>query len=255
MNQKKSEDAVSPVIGVMLMLVVTIVIAAVVAVFASGVGMDAEPAPATAVDVVGISVSEESTTIITYEYGLDNEKIRAEGDGTTHDDPSWKGKDNNFKGDASGNEVTGGKYTYYYVTKNGVREVFARKYYSDENEMQIYEPYGNTELGNKYLSSTPYEETITVTKPTLTLSSLHGDALDLSKVSVKVSQYFSSGATQPYEYEMPKNSISGTLSPGETLPIVLPNSEKIRQDQVVDLVVYYAGHKIAEEENLKVKRG
>ena len=254
MIRTKSEDAVSPVIGVMLMLVVTIIIAAVVAVFASGVGMGAEPAPATAVDVVGISVSEESTTIITYEYGLDNDKIRAEGDGTTHNDPSWKGKDYNFKGDASGNEVNGGTYTYYYVIINGEKVVFARKY-SDENTNQIYEPYGNTELGNKYLSSTPYEETITVTKPTLTLSSLHGDALDLSKVSVKVSQYFSSGATQPYEYEMPKNSISGTLSPGETLPIVLPNSEKIRQDQVVDLVVYYAGHKIAEEENLKVKRG
>lgn len=55
MIRTKSEDAVSPVIGVMLMLVVTIVIAAVVAVFASGVGMDAEPAPATAVDVVDIS--------------------------------------------------------------------------------------------------------------------------------------------------------------------------------------------------------
>ena len=35
---KKKEDAVSPVIGVMLMLVVTIVIAAVVAAFASGMG-------------------------------------------------------------------------------------------------------------------------------------------------------------------------------------------------------------------------
>ena len=252
MIQTKSEDAVSPVIGVMLMLVVTIVIAAVVAVFASGVGMDSEPAPATAVDVVGISISEESTTTITYEYELDTEIIQAEGDGTTHDDSSWTGRNNNFNGDVSGNEVNGGPYVYYYVTKDGVKVVFARKH-DDENDNTIWEPWGNTELGNKYLSSIPYENTITVTKPTLTLSSLHGDALDLSKVSVKVSQYFSGGATLPYEYEMPKNSISGTLSPGETLPIVLPNSEKIKQGQVVDLVVYYAGHKIAEEENLKVK--
>lgn len=247
MIRTKSEDAVSPVIGVMLMLVVTIVIAAVVAVFASGVGMDSEPAPATAVDVVGISISEESTTTTTYVYELDNDRIQAEGDGTTHDDPSWVGRKNKFNGDASGNEVDGGPYVYYYVTKDDERIVFARKH--SEN----YEPWGNTELGNRYLSSIPYENTITVTKPTLTLSSLHGDALDLSKISVKISQYFSSGTTQPYEYEMPKNSISGTLSPGETLPIVLPNSEMIKKEQVVDLVVYYAGHKIAEEENLKVK--
>jgi len=55
MIQTKSEDAVSPVIGVMLMLVVTIIIAAVVAVFASGVGMDAEPAPTTVVEIVEVS--------------------------------------------------------------------------------------------------------------------------------------------------------------------------------------------------------
>ena len=41
----KKEDAVSPVIGVMLMLVVTIVIAAVVAAFAGGIATDTEPTP------------------------------------------------------------------------------------------------------------------------------------------------------------------------------------------------------------------
>lgn len=45
MTRKKSEDAVSPIIGVMLMLVVTVVIAAVVAVFATGMVEDTEPAP------------------------------------------------------------------------------------------------------------------------------------------------------------------------------------------------------------------
>lgn len=44
--KKQNEDAVSPVIGVMLMLVVTIIIAAVVAAFASGLGGDVEAAPA-----------------------------------------------------------------------------------------------------------------------------------------------------------------------------------------------------------------
>ena len=42
---KMKEDAVSPVIGVMLMLVVTIVIAAVVAAFAGGIATDTEPTP------------------------------------------------------------------------------------------------------------------------------------------------------------------------------------------------------------------
>ena len=48
---KKKEDAVSPVIGVMLMLVVTIVIAAVVAAFAGGLGSDFEMAPTAALDI------------------------------------------------------------------------------------------------------------------------------------------------------------------------------------------------------------
>ena len=49
--KKQNEDAVSPVIGVMLMLVVTIVIAAVVAAFASGLGGDVEAAPAAILDI------------------------------------------------------------------------------------------------------------------------------------------------------------------------------------------------------------
>ena len=52
MNLKeRNEDAVSPVIGVMLMLVVTIVIAAVVAAFAGGLGSDVERAPTAALDL------------------------------------------------------------------------------------------------------------------------------------------------------------------------------------------------------------
>ena len=48
---KKKEDAVSPVIGVMLMLVVTIVIAAVVAAFAGGLATETESAPVAVLDV------------------------------------------------------------------------------------------------------------------------------------------------------------------------------------------------------------
>lgn len=48
---KKSDDAISPVIGVMLMLVITVVIAAVITMFATGVVADTEPAPTAVLDV------------------------------------------------------------------------------------------------------------------------------------------------------------------------------------------------------------
>lgn len=83
MIQKKSEDAVSPVIGVMLLLVVTIVIAAVVAVFASGVGADTEPAPVTVVDITNIALNynsweQEVTLYCSHGESLDLSKISIE---------------------------------------------------------------------------------------------------------------------------------------------------------------------------------
>ena len=51
MISKKSDDAVSPVVGVMLMVVITVVIAAVITTFATGVATDAEAAPSAVFDV------------------------------------------------------------------------------------------------------------------------------------------------------------------------------------------------------------
>ena len=51
MIQKKSDDAVSPVIGVMLMIVITVVIAGVVAAFGTGMTGDVEKAPNVVLDV------------------------------------------------------------------------------------------------------------------------------------------------------------------------------------------------------------
>lgn len=51
MITKKSEDAVSPVIGIMLLVVVTVVIAAVITTFATGVVGSTEPAPVATLDV------------------------------------------------------------------------------------------------------------------------------------------------------------------------------------------------------------
>ncbi|MCZ0861750.1 type IV pilin N-terminal domain-containing protein [Methanocorpusculum vombati] len=56
-HRPKNQDAVSPVVGVMLMLVVTIIIAAVVSSFASGLGTTSEAAPAVS---LGISISSSN---------------------------------------------------------------------------------------------------------------------------------------------------------------------------------------------------
>jgi FlaG/FlaF family flagellin (archaellin) len=49
--KQRSEDAVSPVVGVMLMLVVTIIIAAVVSAFAGGIAGETRQAPTASLDV------------------------------------------------------------------------------------------------------------------------------------------------------------------------------------------------------------
>ena len=51
MMQNKSEDAVSPVIGVMLMVVLTVVIAGVIAAFGTGMVTDVKPVPNAVLDV------------------------------------------------------------------------------------------------------------------------------------------------------------------------------------------------------------
>ena len=58
-----NQDAVSPVVGVMLMLVVTIIIAAVVSSFASGLGTTSEAAPTVslAVNIQGSTLSQKAT--------------------------------------------------------------------------------------------------------------------------------------------------------------------------------------------------
>ena len=59
----RNEEAVSPVVGVMLMLVVTIIVAAVVSGFASGLGATSQAAPATS---LGVTVSAAANDISKY---------------------------------------------------------------------------------------------------------------------------------------------------------------------------------------------
>ena len=64
MKSERKDDAVSPVIGVMLMLVVTLIIAAVVSVFASGLATDTTSTPISAISLEGYVSSEP--------YGTEN---------------------------------------------------------------------------------------------------------------------------------------------------------------------------------------
>ena len=57
------EDAVSPVVGVMLMLVVTIIIAAVVSAFGTGMIGDTPSSKPTTVDYIGIASGGTDTQI------------------------------------------------------------------------------------------------------------------------------------------------------------------------------------------------
>ena len=63
--QRKSDDAVSPVVGVMLMVVITVVIAGAIAAFGTGIAGDTEKAPSVVLDVKILSnfkSLEEMTT-------------------------------------------------------------------------------------------------------------------------------------------------------------------------------------------------
>lgn len=74
---EQKDDAVSPVVGVMLMLVVTIIIAAVVAAFASGVTADVEKAPNTVLDV---KIYEKyTTTSMGYTYVYPSIQVKSIG--------------------------------------------------------------------------------------------------------------------------------------------------------------------------------
>lgn len=61
-SKNTGEDAVSPVVGVMLLLVVTVIIAAVVATFASGLVTTQQTVPTLAADVEIVSVDSYATT-------------------------------------------------------------------------------------------------------------------------------------------------------------------------------------------------
>ena len=72
---KRGEDAVSPVVGVMLMLVVTIIIAAVVSAFAGGLGGTQQKTPQASIQIKTGYVVNDSGYLDTSKYDLSFEHM------------------------------------------------------------------------------------------------------------------------------------------------------------------------------------
>lgn len=97
-QRNRSEEAVSPVVGVMLMLVVTIIIAAVVSSFAGGLATSTEKAPNAVLDVKieanhSMSMTADSKytyPLMTIEYITGDTKLDTNKMGIS---TSWKGTD------------------------------------------------------------------------------------------------------------------------------------------------------------------
>ena len=261
MIRTKSEDAVSPVIGVMLILVVTIVIAAVVATFASGIGMDNEPAPTTVLDVTRFTDEFQ----VKLKYNLDESVIGEPEVGYYIYRDETDNKECYFQitnpgnlkeGDPDSNLVEGVDYFTVEGSFDPTTMTVTNMYYLLEdgetrdsltfckNKGGINPFGGNKEYKEKaFIVSSKSDPTPAGQK--LTLSCLYGDPLDLSKVTISI---YSSGSGNLINEV---KGLTGTISPGETK--VIPFKIDMKQNEFVDIVIYYGGNnKISEVENLKV---
>ena len=110
-----------------------------------------------------------------------------------------------------------------------------------------------------FIANSGSKTSSTLSLPKLANHILNGSALEdgidsinlniplVSKVSVKI---YHSGTDNIF-CEIPQDSLSGILRPGDNLDITL--TSKIMDSNRLDVVVYYGEHKIAEEEKLMHK--
>ena len=266
MIQKKSEDAVSPVIGVMLLLVVTIVLATIVAAFAGGLGTDVDTAPVTVVDISDISGGYTETQEVydmnsNFEWGTNCFSYQGD-DGVEYYFKMDLSKYINEKPDDS--MVEGVDYLGNYELNFDTWELECTSYYKLDNGIEglqsstfaKYDSNGlnptgsNTELQNEFLTTVMEEQDID--EKTVTLNCLHGDSLDLSKISIQVIYKNRFGE---YVIKTPSNTFSGTLSAGDTIKLHLaddPNLWRIYSGEIVDVTIYYGNHLLVSEEKMTV---
>ena len=258
MSQRKSEDAVSPVIGVMLLLVVTIVIAAVVAAFAGGLGTDVDTAPVTVVDISDISGGyTENLPVMNIKSGLryGNDFLSYEDNGEVYlfkIDPS---KVNETQPDGEEGvdylEISLGGWPpryKYYILDSGIEGLQSSVFAKDSWPLEAYGD--NTELQDEFLEEGLEENS--VSEQTVTINCLHGDSLDLSKISIQVTCKDRFGE---YVIKTPRNTYSGTLSAGDTKKLHLaddPNLWKIYEGIEVDITIFYGDYVLVTEEKMTV---
>ena len=114
-NFLKEEDAVSPVIGVILMVAITVILAAVIAAFVFGMGPP-EQAPQSAIRASAATIGTNVTVKLEHQGGdavvlsSTNTKIAVSGNTTTAD------SDVAFDTDADGQQFEAGETFYLYYT-------------------------------------------------------------------------------------------------------------------------------------------
>ena len=72
MNFKQNEDAVSPVIGVILMVAITVILAAVIAAFVFGMSGNIQSTK----NVAATATQQGTTIIVTYQGGADAQNVK-----------------------------------------------------------------------------------------------------------------------------------------------------------------------------------
>ena len=139
--------------------------------------------------------------------------------------------------------------TSYYKLDNGIEGLQSSTFAKyDSNGLN---PTGsNTELQNEFLTTVMEEQDID--EKTVTLNCLHGDSLDLSKISIQVTCKDRFGE---YVIKTPRNTYSGTLSAGDTKKLQLaddPNLWKIYEGIEVDITIFYGDYVLVTEEKMTV---
>ena len=90
---------------------------------------------------------------------------------------------------------------------------------------------------------------------TITLSCLHGESIDLSKISIQI-DFTTRGGN--YHFEFPRNTYSGSLSVGDKTKLKLESSDSniafLMNGQEVDVTVFY-GDYVLVSDKLMVTRG
>lgn len=113
-SQFTKEDAVSPVVGVMLMLVVTIVIAAAVAMFSTGLVDNTTPTPTAIIDYSG-SNSKDGTLVFLHKGGDDFDLrdvtlILSRGEGSSPVEYTYNGSPYSVKSIDGDSHISAGEY-------------------------------------------------------------------------------------------------------------------------------------------------